>query len=120
MCATQLAQAPRAERGETEPYNAVIARVDLSVYEAGGLGAINEPDRAVMTQQQGLGHGTDGRSLRSWVPADGEQQLMLRGGQARRFRLLLAPMQELAQTGSEREETLVVGVVRFSGKPRTE
>jgi hypothetical protein len=44
------------------------------------------------------------------VAADGEQELMVRGGQPDRLRLLLTPVQVLAQARPQPEQPLIIRV----------
>ena len=72
------------------------------------LGAIDQSDRTVVTQDEVAGDIADGRSARVAVTADGEQQLVLGGREACGLGVLLAPAQEPPQgirTASARART---------------
>ena len=74
----------------------MVDRVGVPVDEAGFDRAVDEPDRAVVTEQQRFGNVADRRSLGIRMAADGEQELVLRGRDTDSFRLLLAPPEKLA------------------------
>jgi hypothetical protein len=73
------------------------------------LEPVEELDRAVMFQAQSLGELSDSRS-RSTKAAHREQQLMLRGIQPGRARVLLGEEQEEAELMPEFRELAVVAV----------
>jgi hypothetical protein len=91
----------------------MVDRVDMPVDEPGMHRAVDEADRAVVMEQQRIGRIADRGSVAVWMAADREQQLMLRGRDADGRRLLLAPPEELTQSGSQIEQTSVVVVVGF-------
>ena len=81
------------------------------------LDAIDEPeplcplgqlDRTVVAEQEVTGDVADGRAAGISVATDGQQQLMMAGGQPSGVGPLLAPMQEPAQPRPEGQEALVV------------
>jgi hypothetical protein len=84
----QLARAPF---GQVQADHALVVCVGAAGYQSGGLGAIDESDGAVVAQQQVVGDVADGRAARVCVAADGEQELMMRRGQAGRLGLPFAP-----------------------------
>ena len=98
----------RALLGEAQAHDAEVVVVLAARDQPGLLGAIDEPDRAVMAQHEVAGDVADGRSARVVMTADGEQQLVLGRGEARGLGVLLAPAQEPAQTGAQLEEPPVV------------
>lgn len=110
MRAAQLAQATRTEGCEPQAHDAVIGRVDVAGNESRFGGAVDEPDRAVMTEQQPIGDVTDRRPLAVCVAADDEQELVLRGRDTHPGGLLLAPPEKLPEPGPEIEKASVVVV----------
>lgn len=104
----QAVQAFLAIGGEPDAGKAPVVVVAPSLHQLGRLGAVNQLDGAVMTQQQIAGEIPDGRALRSWVALDRQQQLVLGRCQADLARLGLAPVQEPAQAGPECQQVLVV------------
>jgi hypothetical protein len=114
VAATELTQSTVTERGEVQPHDAVIAAIQPPAHESGVLRSIDEPDRAVVLQQQRVGYLADRRAPRIRVATDREQELVLRRGQSRGNRLLLAPLQEPPKPGAELEEALKVSVGNLS------
>src|SRR5690606_33406563 len=76
---------------------------------------IDQLDDAVVTQQQVVGHVTDRRDVA--VTPYGEEELVLRAGEAHCLGLVLTPMLEPSQTVTEGEEPLEVLVVEHPGSP---
>lgn len=91
----QRLQPPLPVAGQLQTHEAMILGVTHSPDQTSGIGAIDQPDHAVMTQEQVVGDLSDRRSLLAAMASDRQQQLMLRGGEAGRTRLLLAPAQEM-------------------------
>ncbi len=81
--------------------------------EACSVSSVDEADRAVMAQQEVVGHFADCGAPGIGMPADREQQLVLCGRQARRPRLALAPALELPEPGAQGEQASI-DVVRQS------
>ena len=73
-------------------------------------GTVHQADRAVVAQQQIVGHLADRRPPPVGVAADRQQQLVLGRRQPSRLGLLLAPAHETSQAGPEGQEVLVVGI----------
>ena len=115
MGSAQLAQAARPERGEPQPNDAVVRGVDVPGDEAGFGRTVDEPDRAVVAEHQGGGDVSDRGGGAGRVAADGEQELMLGGGDPARGGLLLAPVEELAESGAQLQQPPVVRVVGAAG-----
>src|SRR5581483_3707222 len=92
------------EVGQPESNEALIFVVSGPSHEPEFLGPADEADGAVMTNQQVVGNVGDRRAARIAVTSDGDEKLMLRGGQSDRRRLGLAPMAELPQRHPELEE----------------
>lgn len=113
----ELLEVQRAERleparalvRESQADGAQVVRVRSARDEPGSLGAIDQPDGAVVAQQEMVGDVADGRAARVGVTADGEQQLVLRGRQPGRMGLPFAPAQKPAQARAKVEEP---GVLR--------
>jgi hypothetical protein len=99
---------------EPEAHGASIVGVRAAGYEAGGLGAIDQPDRAVVAQQQVVGDVADRRPARVRMTADREEELVLCGSEPGRARLLLAPAQEPAQARAKLQQPPVVVVAELS------
>jgi hypothetical protein len=94
---------------EAEPDDSVVGRIDASLNQSGQLGTVDETHDTVVPQQEVVGELADGRCA-AGVPADREQQLILRGRDAGVEGLLFAPMQEASELVTERQEALIVRV----------
>ena len=99
-----------AAGSEVQPDDPVVVAVLNPADEPGGLRSVDQPDRAVMAQEQVLGHVADRRTAPIGMTSNGEQQLMLGRRDAGRLGLLLAPAQEAAEPGAELEQPPVVGI----------
>ena len=88
----------------------MVVGVGAPRHETHRLGAVDQPDRAVVAHQQVAGDVGHRRALRLGVTAHGQQQLVLRGGQALRLGRPLAPVQEPAQGDAERQQVGVLPV----------
>jgi len=84
-----------------------ICRIGLTVDEPGSGGTIDEFADAVVAQHQVIGHLGDGRSLIE-MTLDGEEELVLGGGQPDIAGRPLAPTQEPTQLVAEVEQAPVV------------
>lgn len=82
--------------GEVQPDHPVVLFVPSAADKPGGVRPVDQADRAVMTKEQVVGHFPDSRTTRIAVAADGQQELVLRGGQPSGARLLLAPALKVA------------------------
>lgn len=102
--------------GEDHPDHAAVLVVLLTADDAGRFRAVHQADRAVALQQQVLGKVPDRRGLRTRVPLDRDEQLVLRGSQTRRRRLILTPAQEAPQRYAEQQVVLEVVTSRLNGK----
>jgi hypothetical protein len=111
--AAQLAEASRAKRREPQAHPAVIDRVGIPVDQACFDRAVDEPDCAVVPQQQRIGKVPDRGPFGVRMASNRKQQLVLRRRDSDGLRLLLAPPKKLAQPGSEIEESSVVITVWF-------
>ena len=111
--AAQLAEASRAEWREPQAHDPMVDRVGVPVDETGLDRAVDEPDHAVVPEQQRIGNVADRRSFAVRMASDREQQLVLRRRDADGRRLLFAPPKKLAQPGSEVEQSPVVIAVRL-------
>ena len=103
MSLAQLAQAPGAERGGTEPDHPMVVGIRDPPDESRLLGPVDEADHAVVPEQQRLGDLPDRGSTPIDVPTDGQQQLVLRRTQTQSRRLLLTPVQEPPEPDPELE-----------------
>ena len=106
----ERAEAALAERREGETDYTLVVGVDGARDETGGLGAVDELHRAVVTQEQMVGDVADGRAERVVVAADGEEQLVLRRREPGFACLALAPAEEAAQAVTEVEQPAEVVV----------
>ena len=95
-----------AEFGEHDPDDPAVLVIARPADEPGVFGPVDEFHRAVVAQQQVPGQLADGR--RRSVSLDRDEQLVLRGRQARVARPRLAPAQEFAQAGTEGQQVLIV------------
>jgi hypothetical protein len=111
---TELAETPTPEGGEGQVDDSLVAPVRMAPDQPGSFRAVDELDRAVVPEQEGVGHLPDGRAVPPWVPPHGEQQLVLCRGEADGDRLRLAPVQEAAEAGPELEQTCVVGIGKIA------
>jgi hypothetical protein len=93
---------------QADPDDPPVVGVWLAVDQAGGLSTVDEFHRAVRAQQHVLGQVADGGGLRSGMPLDGDQELMLNMSEAGLTGLVLAPALELAQRDTELEQLLEV------------
>jgi hypothetical protein len=100
-----------AGRGEAQPDHPVILLVPGPAYQAIRISTVDETHRAVVAQQQVVGHLANGWALGIAVPSDGKQQLVLSGRQAGGARLLFAPPLKVPKPGSQGEEP-AIDVVR--------
>jgi hypothetical protein len=97
----QPGQALSAVGGEADPDEAAGVVIAPSLHQPGRLGAVDQLDGAVMTEQQVAGQVADGRAAPSAVAFDCQQQLMLGRSQADVARLSLGPVLEAAQASAE-------------------
>ena len=102
--------APR--RGELQPDDPVVLGVAHPLDQPGRYGPVDEADGAVVAEEEVVGHLADRRPPVVGVPSDGQQQLLLRRRQPGPLGLLLAPAEEPAQPGPQRQQILVVGVAQ--------
>ena len=103
------AQHTRAGCSQAQTHHPMVTRVGSSFDEVGSLGPVDQPDHAVVPEQQVLGDVPDRRGA-GRVPPDREEELVLRRCDAGRDRLLLAPVQEAAELVAKRQQARVVGV----------
>jgi len=96
---------------EVEAHDAPVVLIGLAAHEASCLGTIGQLDGGVVAKQQVLCDVPDRGRQGARVAADGQQELVLLGGQAGQLGLLLAPAQELAQSGPEGQQLAVLGVI---------
>ena len=100
-----------ATLGETEAHDAAIARVRYASDQAAPGSAGDELGRGIGFDEEVLSNFADGRSaVVIGMPAHREQQLVLGRSESRGGRLVPAPLQESAESGTELQEPLVVRV----------
>ncbi len=98
---------------ESQPDHASILGILDPLDQAQRTYPLRELDRAVVLQQQIPGNVTDRRSAGIIVAADGQQKLVMSRRQPDDLGLLLAPVQVLAQTRPQPQETLVIRVLQL-------
>jgi hypothetical protein len=103
---SQLVQPLGAVRGEPDPGDPAVTIVAPAFDQPGGLGAIDQLDRAVRPEQQVLGQIADRGRVGAGMAFDGQQQLVLGRGQADLPGPGLRPAQEAAQPSTECEQVL--------------
>lgn len=103
-------EAACAVLGQRETNGAPVVKVASALDEARSFRAIDEPDRAVVLEQKVAGDLADRRAALTWVASDRQEELVLGGGEVLGAGLLLAPVEESAQTGSELEQSQVIGI----------
>lgn len=109
MLARKRSECPPATGGEADAYDAVIVGVRAATYEAGGCGSVDELDDAVVSEEQLACEVSDRRRPGTDAP-DREQELMLRGGDARFGGAFLGPPKVPAEPGAKGEEAPIVVV----------
>ena len=72
-----LVQRLGAAGSEAQADDPVVVTVLTAADEPRGLGPVDQPDRAVMAQEQVLGHVADRRPTLIGMPSNGEEQLVL-------------------------------------------
>ena len=72
----------RAVGGEMQSNHPMILVVSGAGDQTGGVSPVDEPNRAVMEQQQIVRHLSDGRTTGITMPPDGQEQLVLSGREA--------------------------------------
>jgi len=107
----QRVQAFLAQLGQVQSHRPGVVPVRTAVEQTGGLGPVDQFDRAVVAQEQVPGDVTDRRSPRIGVAADGQQQLMPRRREPGRSGLLCAPAEKPAQPGPKAQEPFVLWLV---------
>jgi len=98
-----------AAAGQVQTDNSVVGRIGVARHQPGQLGTVDEPHHAVVTQQQVIGDITDGGGA-AGMPANCEEQLILRGRDAGVDGLLFAPVQEAPELVAKGQEPLVIRV----------
>jgi hypothetical protein len=88
-----------------EPDDTVVVLGPGANDEPCRFGAVDKADRAVVTKEQIICNLADGWILRTAVPSNGKQKLMLRRRQSGSLCLLFTPSLEVAQTSPERQES---------------
>ena len=114
MEARESLEAARAFGREHQAHHPLVVAIAPANNEPGRLRAVDQLDGAVMTKQQRGRDIANGRTTWIAAPADGQQELMLRGSESRTRGLFLTPAKEATQPDPERQQPLVVGVVQGS------
>jgi hypothetical protein len=109
----QVLQGRGAFAGQLQPDHPPVVRVGHPLDEAERAHPLGELNGAVMPEQKVPGHVTDRRPAGILMPPDSQQKLVMRRRQADRLRLLLAPVQVLAQARTESQQLLVVRVLQL-------
>lgn len=68
--------------GDVDELASMIVGVGATSNEARALGAVDQLDRRVVAKQQRVGEVTDDGRVGAWVPAQGEEQLVMGGCQS--------------------------------------
>lgn len=87
--------------GEAQAHGAEVVGVLAAGEQSGLRCAIDQPDRAVVAQQEVGGNIAERRPARVGMAPNREQELVLSRCEAGRLRLPLAPTQEPAQAGAQ-------------------
>jgi len=101
-----------AEATQRDPHDAPVVGIGVACHQPRGLGPVDEPHRAVVSELEVVGDVADRRAGRCPMTSDREEQLVLCGGEADRGRLLLTPMEEPAQPIAELEQAPVLSVTQ--------
>lgn len=112
---SETAQPPPSLVGERDPDDSLVGAIDATRHEPVGLGPVDEPDGAVVAQQQFVCQLTHGRLGLTASSTDGQQELVLGGGEAGLRRSLVRPAEVAAQVLTERGELSIVGVAEGLG-----
>ena len=116
MPRAQSPQHARAGRGELEPHHSFVVGIRDPAHDACLHRPVDQPDRAVVANQQRVGDVADGRAPPVVVAADREQQLVLRRREPLGAGLLLAPTQEAAQPRPHPEQLPVLRVGQVAAR----
>lgn len=114
MTSAEAYQLVGSDSGDGEAYDAMVVGITGAAEVAGLDRAIDQAGCAVVSQHQHLGNVADGRFVRPGVPADGEEELMLRGSEPFALGFLFAPVEEPPQLRAELEQSSVVRVRELS------
>ncbi len=87
----------------------MIVGVGLALDVPGRDGAVDETDDTVVSQEEMICRVPDG-GCSAWMSADGEEQLMLGGGDPSLEGVLLTPVEKAPQAVAEHEQLLVVRI----------
>jgi hypothetical protein len=82
----------------------VVVGISGAAEEPGRFGPVDEPNCAVVTQEQVVRHLTNGRAAGVTVTANGQEELVLSRGKAGGMSLLLAPALKVPQPGPQSEQ----------------
>src|SRR5690606_8003669 len=112
----QIVQAVRPFHRQANTYGASVFGVGAPLDQAVPFPPIDEVDGAVVAQLEVVRHRGDGRAEGVGMPANGEEELVLAGGDPRFAGPIGAPSQKPAEAGAEFEEPLVVPVGHRLGR----
>lgn len=112
----QIVQAVRPFHRQANTYGASVFGVGAPLDQAVPFPPIDEFDGAVVAQLEVVRHRGDGRAEGVGMPANGEEELVLAGGDPRFAGPIGAPSQKPAEAGAEFEEPLVVPVGHRLGR----
>ena len=93
-CSSESASRRRRVLGQRETNGAPVVRVASALDEARIFRAVDEPDCAVVLEQEVTGDVADRGTGWIWVAFDREEELVLGGREVLRAGLLLAPAEE--------------------------
>lgn len=110
MLAREPLEAARSYPRQRHTHHPVVVGIPAPADEAAGLGAIDQLDHAVVAQQELRREVAHRRIAGSGAAADGQEQLVLRGGEPGFGGSLVGPAEVAPQAGAEHQEALVVVV----------
>lgn len=106
----ELRNAVLAQVGELQPHDAGVGAVSDATQQACAFGAVDEPNDAVVAGVEVLRRLADRGPVPIAVTFDGEEQLVLRMGQAYSTSLLVAPAVEPTQGRAKGQQVGVITV----------
>jgi len=96
--------------GEAQSDDAMVILAASALHEPGGLGPVNQPNRAVVSEEQVVSDFADGRTVRIAMTADRQEELMVRRSETGGACLRRAPSLEVPEAGSQGEKPSVGGI----------
>lgn len=113
MSSAELTEATATQRRQAEPHHPMVVAVGPASNEPGRLGAINQADCAVMSDEERFCDLADGGPGPMSGTANREQELMLHGAEPGRSGLFFTPVKEPSQADPELEEPFEVFVANM-------